>query len=247
MKAIRISAAAILFCLAGPALADNGKTPPGNPCGKGNGNPCGGNNGNAGQQGNGGNGNGHGNGGGQGGGGFVLARPAVTDRHVYITQIGSENRATVRQTAPNAYARITQDGRANIARVTQTGVAIAYADLTQLGTANDALVTQGGVAAGTMLDARQDGVRNALTVSQTAETGELGAKILQAGNDNVMALTQSGGDNMAKLTQDGNGNTMTATQERQGNRLVWTQDGNNLSNLAITQSGGQTLWITQTK
>ena len=65
-----------------------------------------------------------------------------------------------------------------------------------------------------------------------------------------MALDQEGSDNLAILTQQGDENGMTATQLGVGNRLTWTQEGTGLSDLQVTQTGGnQTggqLSITQT-
>src|SRR5690242_3160150 len=86
-----------------PASADNLKTPPGDPCLRNNGNPCRGNNGNLGDQGNanhekvkidkkppp-----------------ISLGMPPVTDRGVFISQVGDGNAATVVQTARNGYARV---------------------------------------------------------------------------------------------------------------------------------------------
>ncbi|MFD1789253.1 hypothetical protein ACFSC3_16985 [Sphingomonas floccifaciens] len=171
----------------------------------------------------------------------------MVDRHVYITQIGSGNRATATQTAPNAYASVHQDGTSNVATVKQSGVAIAYADICQLETANSAEVTQGGVTAGNMLRATQSGNANTISSSQTATTGENGAILYQQGAANRMTLTQTGGDNLANLSQTGDNNTMTASQSGSGNRLVWAQQGDGLSNLAISQSGGQSVMITQKK
>lgn len=242
IKLLSIGTAAALLGLASPAAADNGKTPPGNPCAKGNGNPCNGNNGNSGQQGNAGGPKGY-----SPAPPMSIPRPNVVDRHVYITQIGSGNRATVRQTAPNAYAAVHQDGSGNQAGVTQSGIAIAYADIRQLETANSVEVTQGGVTAGNMLRVTQSGNANTINSSQTATAGENGAILYQQGAGNQMALNQSGGDNLADLSQTGDNNMMTASQSGSGNRLVWAQQGDGLSNLAISQSGGQSVMITQKK
>lgn len=242
IRLIGIGTATALLGLASPAAADTGKTPPGNPCAKGNGNPCGGNSGNPGHQGNAG-----GHSGNSSAPPMTIPRPTVVDRHVYITQIGSGNRATVDQAAPHAYASISQDGSGNQARVAQSGVAIAYADIRQLETANSIEVTQGGVTAGTMLRATQSGHANTISSSQTATTGENGAILYQQGAANRMTLTQSGGDNLADLSQTGDNNAMTASQSGSGNRLVWAQQGDGLSNLAISQSGGQSVMITQRK
>ena len=72
-----------------------------------------------------------------------------------------------------------------------------------------------------------------------------GAHLLRWRNE--CALAQSGDDNQALLVQNGSGNAMTATQTGGNNQLAWTQTGDNLSDLAISQSGGQALQVTQTR
>lgn len=243
LKIATVIAAAAGLLAALPASADTDKTPPGNPCAKGNGNPCNGNNGNPGHQGNGG-GNGHTTPAPP----FTIPRPAVIDRHVFITQIGRDNRATVRQTAPNAYAKVDQDGDDNIATIAQNGSASGYVELLQRGTANDAAIGQSGTSTGNnTLYATQLGTANLLRVDQTAQAGGNGAILLQDGGMNRITLGQAGSDNMAKLSQDGDRNAMTADQTGTGNRLIWTQTGNGLSDLAIKQTGGQSVMITQTR
>jgi len=58
---------------------------------------------------------------------------------------------------------------------------------------------------------------------------------------------QSGDNNQARLTQDGSGNAMTASQTGGNNQLTWTQTGDNLSDLGISQTGGQALLVTQSR
>jgi hypothetical protein len=224
---------ALLLMSAAPALADTNSTPPGAPCAKNNGNPCNGNNGNLGAQGN------------VNGSVVVtdpppidLSMPPVTDRGVFITQIGDSNDADVVQTAPNAYARIDQDGDENDADVAQSGAGTAYVDATQSGKGNFARLEQSG-SGQNVLYAMQDGNNNWMWSNQVAEGAIFnGARLTQTGNNNDMALYQDGSDNLAQLTQDGNNNGMTAVQIGDGNRLVWTQDGNNLSDLQVMQTGG---------
>lgn len=238
---------ALLVMSAVPAEADTNSTPPGAPCSKNNGNPCYGNNGNLGDQGN----VDHGT--------TVidnnpppidLMMPDVSDRGVYISQIGDSNDADVVQTAANAYAKITQNGDSNDADVAQTGAGTAYAEASQSGTGNFARVQQSG-SGQNVLYAMQDGNNNWMWSSQNS-TGAIfsGAQMTQTGNRNDMELYQDGSDNLALLTQDGNNNGMTAVQIGEGNRLTWTQDGNNLSDLQVTQTGGSAtggqLMITQT-
>lgn len=47
--------------------------------------------------------------------------------------------------------------------------------------------------------------------------------------------------------QNGSYNAMTATQLGGGNQLSWTQTSNNLSDLGITQNGGQALIVSQSR
>ena len=243
---IALAAAAAAF-MAAPALAENAKTPGGAPCLKNNGNPCNNNNGNLGAQGN------------------AdhervridrkpppidLAMPAVSGRGAYVTQIGDANVATINQTAPNAYARVDQSGDANEADITQNGSGTAYARISQSGDRNFARVEQHG-SGQNVVTLDQSGNGNWAWSNQNA-VGAIhnGARLTQVGNDNDMMLTQDGSDNRALLTQEGDGNGMTVAQLGDSNRLAWTQQGNNLTDLQITQSGGSTkggqLLITQT-
>ena len=240
-------AALAAACASAPALADTDSVPPGNPCAKNNGNPCKGNNGNIGDQGN----VGHDK---------VkidrhpppidIAMPAVVDRGVFITQIGDTNEASAVQTAPNAYAAITQDGNSNDADVAQTGAGSFYVEASQTGDENFARVQQSG-SGQNVLYATQSGNGNWLWSNQVA-LGAIhnGAIMTQTGDDNDMMLYQEGSDNLAILAQQGDGNGMSAVQLGEGNRLAWTQEGDNLSDLQITQTGGSEhggqLLITQT-
>lgn len=231
----RVILAVLLALLPWPALADTGQVPPGNPCLKDNGNPCNGNNGNLGQQGN----AGHEK--------TVIDKkpppidlpmPAVSGRGAFIDQIGNDQVATIRQSAPNAYARVSQQGSSNEADITQDGSGSAYAQASQGGTGNFARVEQGGIGQNVVY-LTQQGTGNWAWSNQAA-MGALhnGARLLQSGNNNDMSLLQQGSDNRAVLTQEGDDNGMTAVQLGDGNRLTWIQQGNNLSDLQITQTGG---------
>ncbi len=239
--------AALLAAYAAPALADTTGTPPGSPCTKNNGNPCNGNNGNLGDQGNADHDKIH----------FdkkpppiILEMPVVTDRGVFISQVGNSNQADAVQTAPRAYARIDQAGDSNDADVAQTGTGTAYLDSAQTGNGNFARVAQSGSGQNVAYVVQQ-GDNNWMWSEQLA-LGEVynGAKLTQIGNNNDMLLDQEGGDNLAVLSQDGDDNGMTAIQIGDGNRLAWTQTGDGLSDLQITQTGGAAtggqLLITQT-
>lgn len=230
-----------------PAVADTTSTPPGAPCLKDNGNPCNNNNGNLGEQGN------------------AdhekvkidkkpppidLPMPAVSGRAAYITQIGDSQVATVRQTAPNAYAEVKQEGSSNEADVTQAGTGTAYADSAQEGAGNFARIQQNG-SGQNVVYLTQNGNGNWAWANQNA-IGAIhnGARMTQTGDSNDMALLQDGSDNRALLSQEGDGNGMTAMQVGDGNRLIWTQQGSNLTDLQITQTGGAEkggqLMVTQT-
>jgi minor curlin subunit len=242
-----IAAALALAFSAGPAHADTDGSPPGAPCLKNNGNPCNGNNGNLGRQGNanhervridkkppp-----------------ILLTMPAVTDRGVFISQIGDSGQADVVQSAPSAYARIDQDGDGNNADVAQSGTGTGYAEVAQDGSSNFARVQQSGSGQNAVW-LTQDGSDNWAWSNQVALGAVFnGAKLTQMGDNNDMLLHQVGSDNLAVLTQDGDDNGMTAIQLGDGNRLTWIQQGDNLSDLQITQTGGAStggqLAITQT-
>ena len=243
-KLIGILFGALLVMSVAPAQADTNSTPPGAPCSKNNGNPCNGNNGNLGAQGN------------VNGSVVVgdpppidISMPPVTDRGVFITQIGDSNTVNAVQTAPNAYARVDQEGDDNDADLAQSGSGTGYIDTTQSGTGNFARLQQSG-SGQSVLYAIQDGNNNWMWSNQVALGAVFnGARLTQTGNSNDMELYQEGSDNLAQLTQDGNNNGMTAVQIGDGNRLQWTQDGNNLSDLRVTQAGrsgaGGQLMITQ--
>lgn len=230
-----IFAALLLSLASAPVAADTNGVPPGNPCLKDNGNPCKGNNGNLGRQGN----ANHEK--------TVidkkpppidLAMPAISGRAAFVDQIGNDQVATIRQTAPNAFARVNQQGSSNEADVTQNGSGTAYAQAAQAGTGNFARIEQGGTGQNVVY-LTQQGDGNWAWSNQAA-MGALhnGAKMLQSGDGNDMSLVQQGSDNLAVLTQDGDNNGMTTVQIGDGNRLTWIQQGSNLSDLQITQTGG---------
>lgn len=239
--ALRLLAALPLLAVA-PAGASNGKTPPGNPCAKGNGNPCNGNNGNDGAQ-----GNARKERVVEGIAGPInVAVPFFTGRGVYVTQIGSANVAAVTQTAGRARADVAQYGDSNNARIDQRGAGASYAGVTQSGTGHRVGVVQDGSGLNTLF-VDQRGAGNTAQAAQ-ASIGAIynGAVMSQSGTGNSMSLTQGGEGNRALLTQDGARNAMTAAQYGSGNRLEWTQQGNGLSDLGITQTSGQALSIHQT-
>ena len=239
--------AAALAILAAPSLADTGNVPPGNPCLKNNGNPCNGNNGNLGEQGN---------------ADHERVRidkkpppidlpmPAVSGRGAFVDQVGDAGNADIRQAAPNAYARVEQQGSTNEANIAQSGSGTAYAVSSQNGDGNFARIQQDG-SGQNLVYVTQSGAGNWAWSNQNA-LGSVhnGARLTQTGSYNDMSLLQDGSDNRAVLTQEGDNNGMSAVQTGDGNRLIWTQQGNNLSDLQIIQTGGAEkngqLMITQT-
>jgi hypothetical protein len=247
LRMLLATAAAALFVAAAPALADTPSVPPGDPCLKDNGNPCNGNNGNLGDQGN----SGHEH-------TTIdkkpppidLSMPAVSGRGAFITQIGDANIATVRQTAPNAYAKVDQDGSGNEGDISQSGTGTGYIELGQTGSANFARMEQKG-SGQNVAYLTQSGTSNWAWVDQDA-TGAVynAARLSQTGDNNDMLLYQDGTDNRALLSQEGDDNGMTAIQLGDGNRLTWIQQGDNLTDLEITQTGGAAkggqLMVTQT-
>lgn len=177
---------------------------------------------------------------------FAIAMPAVANRSIVIDQIGDGNYSRIEQTATNALARVEQRGDGNRAAVTQQGTATSYATLVQQGSVIGTSLLQDGDGRN-VAHAVQTGDGNSLSLRQIASAGvHNGALLSQLGSDNSVLLTQDGSDNRAALSQTGDRNAMTATQLGVGNQLAWTQNGNNLSNLGITQSGGQAMQITQT-
>lgn len=233
--------------VAGEARADTTNTPPGAPCipggGNATGNPCNGNNGNPGPQGNA-NGRGH----------VVIDRnpPAFTiarpgdARGAYIDQIGGGNDAAIRQNDPGQYARIVQAGAANFAATDQSGRGGHYARIEQSGDMNQMRLAQSGSADQVALMV-QRGDGNVLSVTQEGDLASGGVEAIQFGNDNLMSIAQNGDGNQARLIQNGSGNAMTAVQNGDNNQLSWTQNGNNLSDLGITQNGGQAIAVTQSR
>jgi minor curlin subunit len=246
-KAIIGVATLFMLAIAAPVFADTPTVPPGNPCLMDNGNPCKDNNGNLGHQGN------------------VnkervvvdtnpppidLSMPPVSDRGVFISQIGDGNVANAIQTAPNAYASVAQNGNSNDAELSQTGTGTGYVALSQTADSNYAAIDQSG-SGQNVVYATQDATGNWLRSNQSA-LGSIfnGAELTQTGNYNDMKLDQVGSDNLVVLTQTGDNDAMTATQLGDDNRLTWIQQGDNLSDLQITQTGGAVaggqLMITQT-
>jgi hypothetical protein len=242
--AATILAAGLALAAAGPAQADTTKDTPGGPCtdgpGQGTGNPCNGNHGNPSPEGNarekidydhhpdp-----------------FTIARPG-NDRGAFITQIGNAGRATISQSVNTQYARIDQrNGDSNRAQVSQSGNGAHYALVAQDGSGNQLDLTQSGLGAEVAL-LQQTGSGNIMLFDQQGGSVSSGVAATQLGDSNTITLAQSGDNNQARLVQDGSGNAMTASQTGGNNQLSWTQVGDNHSDLAISQSGGDAVAVTQ--
>lgn len=167
------------------------------------------------------------------------------NRGVFISQIGTTNRANVTQDDSRSFARIIQNGANNAADLSQSGEGIHRASAAQSGDGNVLVSQQTGTGDTTLLFAQEGDTNSAILLQNETSNLSSEAAILQRGDTNNITLIQDGSNNQAQLTQDGNANTMTATQLNSGNRLTWTQQGDGLSDLQITQDGGSTMEITQ--
>lgn len=171
---------------------------------------------------------------------------SADDRGVFVSQIGSGNQADIRQANQTSFARVIQDGNANVTELAQSESGTHHATIAQSGDGNVVLSDQVGSGSSALLLAQEGEANSAVVMQRDDSTEQFSASaILQSGDSNQLILTQDGSDNQARLTQDGNANIMTATQLNSGNRLTWTQLGDGLSDLSITQEGGGALEVTQ--
>lgn len=177
--------------------------------------------------------------------GAIEIPEAEESRGVFISQIGTTNRADVSQDDSGSFARIIQNGADNSAELSQNGAGTHRASAAQEGDGNVLLAEQAGTGDTTLLFAQEGDTNSAILLQRETSALSSAAAILQSGDNNNLTLIQDGSDNQARLTQDGNANTMTATQLNSGNRLDWKQQGDGLSDLRITQEGGSTMEITQ--
>jgi hypothetical protein len=69
--------------------------------------------------------------------------------------------------------------------------------------------------------------------------------VQQSGLNNAIDITQQGANNYAALDQAGNNNLMRAAQYGNNNNLTWSQVGDGLSRIGVTQSGNQSIAISQ--
>ncbi|MBO9505177.1 hypothetical protein J7348_11150 [Qipengyuania flava] len=171
--------------------------------------------------------------------------PNEDNRGVFIDQIGLDNLASSEQENSRGYARVVQQGDENTVDILQRNGS-HYAVVAQDGDRNSADVEQSGEGRAILILSQQ-GINNGASLFQS-ETGTSysAAAISQTGEANSLMLVQDGEDNQARLSQDGSGNAMTATQLGASNRLEWAQNGDGLSDLAIEQTGGSTMYVLQT-
>lgn len=165
---------------------------------------------------------------------------------VFVSQIGSGNTSDVAQEGSRQSAIIAQEGDDNSVSLTQADSGLHSARIAQNGDDNLMVAEQRG-AGDIALEVAQSGLGNTVNAFQRNEIKALGsaATILQQGSGNSINLIQDGSDNVANLSQTGESNAMTATQLNDGNRLSWSQNGTGLSDLQVTQNGGQAIEITQ--
>jgi hypothetical protein len=175
----------------------------------------------------------------------AIELPSAESTGVFITQIGTANRATVNQGSNSSHAKVAQSGERNQVVLTQDANGRHNAAIAQDGEGNGLVGQQAGNGQTVLLLAQQ-GNGNLATVSQTDDGSSYSAAaIQQRGNGNELLLVQDGSDNQARLTQDGTDNKMTASQLGGGNRLQWNQIGDGLADLQIAQDGGSTIQVTQ--
>lgn len=169
-------------------------------------------------------------------------------RGVYVSQVGDNNQATLSQRGLSASGKISQTGDRNVAVIDQRGSALQLAEIKQIGVSNDGVVDQSGTLGGNSVLLVQSGANNTARAAQMS-TGlsDNSAVVSQYGDSNTVMISQDGSSNSAELSQRGDDNRMTVSQLGVGNRLAWSQEGNNLTNLSIAQTGGQSIQITQSR
>jgi hypothetical protein len=109
---------------------------------------------------------------------------------------------------------------------------------------NQSILVQRG-SGGNDVRLDQAGRGQSAYVYQESVGGENRLRIDQAGSKNAAIGVQVGGRNAASIQQGGIDNVTLATQIGFGNSLVHVQNGVGLG-LAVTQSGGSSISVTQT-
>ena len=171
------------------------------------------------------------------------ARP-FSDTVVSITQIGSNNSATVTQSGtPNNYSEIHVTGSNNITNTTQTSTdpsATNYIELTVVGSTNTINLTQQSEGGLKGILATVNDSNNSLTVNQSG-SGSHYAEITLSGGNKTVNLTQSGSAmHMSNITLSGGATSLTATQSGSTQQFYSiTHNCAQISCAAITVTQGQ--------
>lgn len=183
--------------------------------------------------------------------GPALAQSGNNASGVYVSQIGSGNKATVSQdeSAVSGYAKIEQTGTGNesdgnVAAFTQKG-GKHWAQVTQSGIKNTTGLAQEGSFESRAIIS-QTGQNNLIGLTQISTLASQFASITQTGEGNKVNLSQDGAPNSATLSQNGDRNVLNLAQNG-GSTISWTQTGNDLSSVGVSVDGAQTMIITQTK
>lgn len=175
----------------------------------------------------------------------ITIPPRESGSAAFITQIGDEETASIRQQSTTQFARITQGGRGDGASVTQMNEGAHYAQVDQAGAGQLLMLVQAGDGAQSAI-LSQTGENNTMSVAQAGVSSN-DVMASQNGSGNDIAVAQTGGQNAARLTQFGNADRMNVVQNGFGNQLTWTQTGDNLAALQVTQNGNQALAIAQSR
>ncbi len=171
------------------------------------------------------------------------ARP-YQDTVVSITQIGSNNSATVQQSGTkNNYSEIYVSGNYNTTNTTQTSTSATannYIELDVIGNSNTVNLTQSSTGGTKGIYATVNNASNNLTVNQNGN-GNHYAEINLSGGGKSVNLTQSGSAaHMANINLSGGSTALTATQS--GNTQQYYSITHNCAQVscsAITVTQGQ--------
>jgi hypothetical protein len=174
----------------------------------------------------------------------TFANRARQDTVVSITQIGSNNSATVQQSGTkNNYSEIYVSGNSNTTNTTQTstsGTATNYIELDVIGNSNTVNLTQSSTGGTKGIYATVNNASNNLTVNQNGN-GNHYAEINLSGSNKSVNLTQSGSAaHMSNINLSGGATSLTATQS--GNTQQYysiTHNCAQISCAAITVTQGQ--------
>jgi hypothetical protein len=175
--------------------------------------------------------------------GSFASRP-YQDTVVSITQLGSNNSATIQQSGTkNNYSEIHVSGNYNMTNTTQTSTsstATNYIELDVIGSSNTVNLTQNSTGGTKGIYATVNNASNNLTVNQSGN-GNHYAEINLSGSNKTVNLTQSGSAaHMSNINLSGGATSLTATQS--GNtqqHYSITHNCAQISCAAITVTQGQ--------